>query len=336
MSTVYHCNLCGDTGEVIIMDHTGENEYEFDCPQCTAPSAFIQTREGPMPMKNLICIYHKDCTDGFAAAMVVHLRYNGSPVEFVAAQYGDEPPDVEGRQVLIVDFSYKRDVLDRMAESAQSILILDHHKSAKEDLAGLPAPPYPNWLPDGGVYALFDMKRSGAMITWDYFNPTHRAPWLIEHVQDRDLWQFKYEGTREVHAALRNMPMAFKEWEPFMNDDNVPQLIEQGAVLVAKFDRDVRDLVRGNARRGVIAGYDVPVLNAPGMYASDACHLMDQGELFAACYWDKPDVRVYSLRSSPDGLDVSKIAAQFGGGGHKHAAGFTVPVQSINVAPEGE
>ena len=63
------------------------------------------------------------------------------------------------------------------------------------------------------------------------------------------------------------------------------------------------------------AGYDVPVLNAPYFWASDAGHIMSQGELFAACYWDTPSGREYSLRSSKNGLDVSTIAKQFGGGG---------------------
>jgi hypothetical protein len=31
---------------------------------------------------------------------------------------------------------------------------------------------------------------------------------------------------------------------------------------------------------------------------------------------------VFSLRSSANGLDVSEIARSFGGGGHRHAAGF--------------
>ncbi|KKK83930.1 hypothetical protein LCGC14_2788440, partial [marine sediment metagenome] len=42
---------------------------------------------------------------------------------------------------------------------------------------------------------------------------------------------------------------------------------------------------------------------------------------FAGCYWDTPEGRVFSLRSAGD-FDVSAIAKQYGGGGHKSAAGF--------------
>ena len=39
---------------------------------------------------------------------------------------------------------------------------------------------------------------------------------------------------------------------------------------------------------------------------------MAQGEPFAACYYDKEDGRVFSLRSTEDGLDVSEIAKAYG------------------------
>ncbi len=71
-----------------------------------------------------------------------------------------------------------------------------------------------------------------------------------------------------------------------------------------------------------IGGWDVPVANLPYTMSSDAGHRLAQGEPFAACYWDTPNGRVFSLRSTDDGLDVSAIAKQYGGGGHEHAAGF--------------
>lgn len=75
----------------------------------------------------------------------------------------------------------------------------------------------------------------------------------------------------------------------------------------------------------VIGGFDVPVANLPYTLSSDAGHEMAKGQPFAACYWDTPDGRVFSLRSAPDGQDVSAIAKQYGGGGHRAAAGFKVP-----------
>ena len=101
----------------------------------------------------VLCIYHAFCADGFGAAWIVR-RALGDGVEFHAASYGQEPPDVTGRDVLMVDFSYKRPVLVQMAAKAKSILILDHHKTAQADLVDLP----------DNVQTIFDMERSGAML----------------------------------------------------------------------------------------------------------------------------------------------------------------------------
>ena len=77
------------------------------------------------------CIYHANCPDGFAAAWVVKKALEN--VVFFPAGYQTTPPDVTGKDVVIADFSYKRPVLLEMAAQANSILILDHHKTAIED-----------------------------------------------------------------------------------------------------------------------------------------------------------------------------------------------------------
>ena len=92
-----------------------------------------------------LCIYHGNCADGFTAAWVVNRFFGIVGVEFHPGIYGQKPPDVDGRNVILVDFSYKRPVLDAMLRSgdtaqALTILILDHHKTAAEDLAGIASP----------------------------------------------------------------------------------------------------------------------------------------------------------------------------------------------------
>jgi len=42
------------------------------------------------------------------------------------------------------------------------------------------------------------------------------------------------------------------------------------------------------------------------------------------CPWDTPEGRVFSLRSNDEGVDVSEVAKQYGGGGHRNASGFKV------------
>lgn len=299
-----------------------------------------------MSERKTLCIYHANCADGFGAAWAVRHAL-GDSVEFVAAKHGDTPPDVAGRDVVIVDFSYKSDVMVSMSLKANSIIILDHHKSAAEDLGKFP-PFHAGVRFDGrhadGTVALgwesaftlmysqnspriaccFDMHRSGAMLAWDHFHPGQQPPKLLQHIQDRDLWLFKLDGTREIQANLFSYPYDFEVWDKLMAAD-VETLRSDGAAIERKHHKDIAELVAVTRRRLVIGGHDVPAANLPYTLTSDAGHLMAQGEPFAACYWDTTDGRVFSLRSTNEGLDVSEIAKQYGGGGHRNASGFRVP-----------
>lgn len=291
-------------------------------------------------MSKILCIYHGNCADGFGAAWAVRHALGADNVEFHAGVYQDPPPDVAGRDVVMVDFSYKNAAIHEMAAKASTLLILDHHKSAADDLAGLPPPldgPYdPNamlhWQREcnapASVHALFDMTRSGAGLAWDFFHPGEPRPPLINHIEDRDLWRFMLYGTREIQATLFSYPYDFDIWDKLMEEDTVA-LRRDGEAIERKHHKDIAELLEACKRRMVIGGHSVPVASLPYTLSSDAGHIMAQGEPFAACYWDTPDGRVFSLRSAEDGMDVSEIAKQYGGGGHRNAAGFRLPYDKV-------
>lgn len=273
-------------------------------------------------MKKL-CIYHGNCADGFTSAWVVR-KSLGEDVDFHAGVYQNEPPNVEGRDVVMVDFSYKRPVLEQIRERAASVLILDHHKTAEADLKDLP-----------GVVSVFDMNRSGARITWDHYFPGQEPPALLLHVEDRDLWRFALRKTREIQASVFAYPYEFKVWDFLMSAD-LDQLAIEGEAIERKHLKDIRELVGVVTRRINIAGYNVPIANLPYTLTSDAGHLLAKGEPFAGCYWDTPEGRVFSLRSTDDGLDVAEIAKQYGGGGHKHASGFRLSYAEAATLEDGD
>ncbi len=58
--------------------------------------------------------------------------------------------------------------------------------------------------------------------------------------------------------------------------------------------------------------------------SSEVAGELSEGHPFAAVYVETSTDIIWSLRSRGD-FDVSEIAKKFGGGGHKNAAGFTVP-----------
>lgn len=275
-------------------------------------------------MRPLI-IYHGNCADGFSAAWCFWKKYGGQ-ADYVAGIYQQDPPNVSGRDVYLVDFSYKRAVVEQMLQTASSVTLIDHHKTAIEDLRPLfrqdswtGSPPCLNWY--------VDLERSGATLAWDYLFPDKPRPLLLGYIEDRDLWRFKLPGTREIQAFVFSHDYTFDMWDRLMRADQVEllKMTAAGAAIERKHHKDIAELVKVCKRRMVIGGYDVPVASLPYTMSSDAGHLMAQGEAFSACYWDTEDGRIFSLRSADDGMDVSEVAKQYGGGGHVKASGFKVP-----------
>jgi oligoribonuclease NrnB/cAMP/cGMP phosphodiesterase (DHH superfamily) len=279
-------------------------------------------------MSRPLVIYHGNCADGFSAAWCFWRKYHHG-ADYVAGVYQQPPPDVTGRDVYLVDFSYKAPVVEQMLLHANSVTLIDHHKTAIDDLAPLKA----QWAADPGAldgdnFGWFcDLERSGATLAWDYLFPDEARPLLLGHIEDRDLWRFKMPGTREIQAVVFSHEYTFEQWDALMSADQVGllKMTAAGAAIERKHHKDVAELVKVCQRRMVIGGHDVPVASLPYTLVSDAAHAMAQGEPFAACYWDTAEGRHFGLRATDDGLDVSDIAKQYGGGGHAKAAGFKVP-----------
>ena len=293
-----------------------------------------------------VMLYHAQCADGFGAAWAAWMRW-GNAVEYLPVSYGQEPPNVAGKHVLIGDFSYKADVLLEMGRAAKSIIVLDHHKTAQADLEDWAIDDVSGefWAGDDPmkavrlnddhigqpIAALFDMERSGARLVWEFCHDTP-APRLIELIEDRDLWRFQYEDTKPFGLWLRSEPFDFERWELIsqeLNDGNDSHcLLSEARAMQRFYDQKVAEIA-SLSRVGLLGGHSIPLCNCPPMFASEVGHkLLDDhpGAPFVACYSDQGKSRGYSLRSRDDRLDVSEVARKFGGGGHRNAAGFGVPL----------
>lgn len=264
-----------------------------------------------------LVIYHANCWDGFCAAWIARTALGD--IEAVPAHYGTPPPDVTGRVVYIVDFSYPRDVLREMVRSAHSVVVLDHHKTAEAELAGLDE----ELAPD--LTVVFDKARSGARLTWDYFMVlgcyTGSRPWLVDYTEDRDLWRHGLPYTHEINAALRSYPLDFELWDEFHDAVGQREMFKREGAAIRRLERSMVETHVRHARIETIAGHAVPVVNATVLFSEIAGELA-KGHPFGACYFDFDGKRQWSLRSDENGLDVSAIAKALGGGGHVHAAGY--------------
>ena len=266
-------------------------------------------------------IYHDQCPDGFGAAWAAFqaLGYttgNGSPVHYIPSKHGQRPPDMDPEGVVyILDFSYNLETMTTLwHHHGGRVTLLDHHKSAMEELQGQ--------LP--GCY--FDMNRSGAAIAWGYFKPFERMPELLAYVQDRDLWRWELPDSRAVNAAIEAAPVVFEVWSKL----EIEELRTQGQPVVDRNNRRIKELLE-SACEVQVGDYTVPAVEADALASEIAERLLELHPQapFVAVFQhsvdqDGNEVTRYSLRSGGRS-DVADIAREQGGGGHMAAAGFSSP-----------
>ncbi len=272
-------------------------------------------------MTRPLVVYHAGCWDGFTAAWVAARALGGA--DLYPAHYGQPPPDVRGRVVFVVDFSYPRDVLLRMALEATSIRVIDHHATARDALADLD-------------FCTFDMQESGASLTWRHFYGNQPLPPIVAYVRDRDLWRHELHATREINAYLRTFDFDLGQWDALDTLLWEPSgVIIAGAAIRRAEAKSVALQTRG-ARDVTIAGQPFRVVNATHMLSEVAGELARTTGA-GAVWFVRSDGRVqWSLRTNGTG-DVSPIAKRYGGGGHPGASGFGVSMvrHRANLAGAG-
>lgn len=278
-----------------------------------------------MSESRALVMYHGGCDDGFGGALAAWLAL-GDSAEYVGLEFGKEPPDVRGRDVVMIDFfPYGREWLEKCG--AYKLTILDHHKTAEASLAGLPQKPECVILGATKVSIVFDMSRSGATLAWEHFHPERGVPEFFRYLEDRDLFRNSLPGNAEFTMALRSYPQEFRVWRQFLELDafggaaGVERLCKEGVAINRFYARKCRE-VAATARLVEVRGHAVPVVTCPWFMGSDVCAELAKGRPFALYVYAKGEDLVWGARSDEAGLDVSEVAKSFGGGGHKHASGW--------------
>lgn len=298
--------------------------------------------EIPLEKKGLVnpfdvILYHGgDCRDGFCSAWLAKKAF--PDIQMIPVQYGQAPPDgLKGKRVLIADFSYPLEVLVVLNDLCEGgLVVLDHHKSAEKHLKEFAEYSFMGWPLMKQPFVIFDNKKSGARLTYEFLwgccvlpkewndLPIDCSPWLVNYVEDRDLWNWHLPNSRAVNAGIRMTDLTIEAW----ND-----LYEKGWEEAERFGSMVRkreeQIVDSHVRHAAVIdfmGYKIPAVNCSCDLTSEVGEKLAEGNPFAMLFFDTgTGERVYSLRSTTGvGVDVGEIASQFpGGGGHKHAAGFT-------------
>jgi oligoribonuclease NrnB/cAMP/cGMP phosphodiesterase (DHH superfamily) len=259
-----------------------------------------------------IVLYHAECSDGFGAAWALWKKFPSA--SFLPVKHGHPPPlNLKDRRVVIVDFSYARPILEAMASETKELLVLDHHITAERTL-------------DGFSNAYFDQTKSGAVLSWEWAHGT-AAPWLLQYIQDKDLWTWALPESREINAALASYPFDFNVWDCF-----IQSTLEQEGRAILRYEHELVGKLAAQASMVEFQGIVVPAVQS-SILTSQIGERLSPHHPFCLIWHDRDGRRYFSMRSRSDGTDVGTIAASFGGGGHTHAAGFSVPLEMDGTPP---
>lgn len=267
-----------------------------------------------------LVVYHASCPDGFGAAYAAWKALGGR-ARYVAAEHGPRAPhdlDVRGQRVVVVDYCFPAAVTARMIREAASFLVLDHHASAADELAGVDA-----------AHKVFEMRQSGATLAWNYFHAGVPVPTLLRYIEDKDLWRWALRGSAEFTAAFA-APFTFEAWDAAVagGDATLLELHTRGEAVVTYRN----SVVASHAARAVMCvmaaapGWRGAIVNATTLASEIGNALaLRPGVDYALVWAYNHDSASYmcSLRSASDAVDVAALARLLGGGGHKRASGFT-------------
>lgn len=302
-------------------------------------------------IERAVVIYHDDCMDGLASAWLMNefcIKYQIDNI-LIPMQYGDNLEEIIKKNeinqkdtIYFVDFSLKREQMKKLLNDVHYIVVLDHHETAKKELNGLE-----NQFDNIEIY--FDMKQSGAMLTYNYTNERGLDvdSLLFEYVQDRDLWNWELLYSREVSEYLKanvksncieSFNLAKQEFYASSDISNT-KVVKEGSIITSVIDGQVESKLK-KAKPLVINGVEFMAVNTTEniselgnaiclKYKKPACIFFYVGFNKVVLCFRGTDEIGFSL-----GSFASLIKYNFqngkGGGGHALAAGATITRHQFN------
>jgi hypothetical protein len=282
------------------------------------------------------CYHHNDLDGRCAAAIVLKAKKDFFPeipeeTEMIAMDYKDAV-DVSrikpNELVIIVDFSFKPEIMAEILNITREVIWIDHHATAKDY-------PYQD-LP--GTRDFTDKGLSGCELTWVHFYPDLDPPPAVKLIGDYDSWR------------LRSQPHCFNFYEGMKLKDTRPGsdlwavLLEGGVSRVSQIcaEGGTAILYRDNYCAGVRKAFGYPVcFEGHIMYATNFYMFGSRGfgkvfNLYDACIAYIHDGEKFTVSLYSEKIDVSAIASKHGGGGHKGAAGFVCRDLPFKPAPKDQ
>ncbi|MGC8880661.1 MAG: DHH family phosphoesterase [Minisyncoccia bacterium] len=268
-------------------------------------------------MSEIFVIYHKTDADGFGACWSAWLKFKNKATYLGFDYLNDFPLDFFNKTIYFLDVSLNPEKVKILKKNNNKIILIDHHLSSLK-------------LKNLVDEFIFDIKHSAAILTFKYFFRNKKVPKLLKYIEDQDLWRFKLSHSREINIVIDLLENNFEKWYKFIKDLEKPlkfkELIKKGKQMLEYQQYLIKDIV-SKAVLVEFEKYKVKAVNSSVLISEVGNELVKKYPPFALIWSVKGKKKTISLRS--DGtVDVSKIAEKYGGGGHRGAASFLLPLKA--------
>jgi oligoribonuclease NrnB/cAMP/cGMP phosphodiesterase (DHH superfamily) len=296
-------------------------------------------------------IYHKKCPDGFTGFFILHqsgLIHKNAKIMPDVPSARNPPPNIYG-DVIIIDVAYKYDILKEIIKNAKSVLFIDHHITIREDVLRLEKE-FTNKFK-----SIYDDKKSGATLVWDFIYPKKKHPKFIDLIEDNDIGKWELPNVKDfitgfsVNYDLKLNYENIKKFKSLFKNTTIQKIIKVGKI----YNEYKKFLTNENSTRISLERFPSEQIykeyseffNKPGqykvaVYCGSSCP--SASELAKKVFEDTKadffiswvlnlDRKEYVLTFRSEKIDVGSIAKLFNGGGHLYAAACSFKMNKYNI-----
>ncbi len=269
----------------------------------------------------MLCIYHIADHDGKGSAAIVGRKFKD--VEFFGLNHDMEVPwkAIERhQQIVICDIALPLDVMFELSER-KDLTWIDHHASVIEA--------YEEAI-KAGKKEIKGVRKNGTaaiMLCWQYYFPDEAVPEGVKLLALNDLYDLRDKRVRPFEYAFQAMGVnkpADDSWKAvFAGTLDIDEMVKKGEAILSYIKNRNHRLCKAMSFESSYKGMKCICANMPQGYSEfyDSIKNIKSYAFMCNFFMNGKNTWNLSLYTSRDDVDVSKIAAEFGGGGHKKAAG---------------
>ena len=269
----------------------------------------------------MLCIYHMADHDGKGSAAIVKSVY--PDVQFLPFNHDLPVPyeEIEKHDAIIIcDIALPVDYMFEINKT-KDLTWIDHHVSVINE--------YEEKIKAGAepIKGVRKVGTAAILLTWKYYYADKPVPLGIKLLGLNDVFDLRDKRVRPFEYAMQSMGVNKPSepiWKKLINDEiNVDQMVDKGQAILSYIRNRNYRLVRAQAFESEFEGYKCICANMPQGYSEfyDSLENLNDYDVMINFFMNKKNCWNLSFYTAKNNVDVSKIAAKFGGGGHQKAAG---------------